>query len=91
MIVIADMVLAVAEIALAPGAVPELQLRIGKICPSADCAAVGVRCFGGGWRSCTGIVERNRAGFGFWLFTEGPGGIDPPGQGNHIENILAKE
>jgi len=42
MLVITDMVFAVAVIALAPGAVPELQLRIAHICPSANGTSVGV-------------------------------------------------
>ena len=40
--VIADMILAVAIVAIAPGAVPELQFRIRNICTAADGAAVGV-------------------------------------------------
>ena len=36
MLMIGNVVFAVAVIAVAPGAVPELQLRIAHICPSAN-------------------------------------------------------
>ena len=38
--VVVDVVLAVAAVTAAPGAVPELQLGISHICPSADTAFV---------------------------------------------------
>mgnify|MGYP006896650811 CR=1 FL=1 len=40
--VIADVIFAVAVVALAPGAVTELQFRVGHIRTTADGAAVGV-------------------------------------------------
>jgi len=47
---IADMLLAVAEIAVAPGAVAELQLRVGGVCFAANGAAVHIQIPGlGGW------------------------------------------
>ena len=61
--VIADMILAVAVIAVAFGTVTEFQLRIGHICPSANCAAVGV---GDGLLFAMGgiaVGEGDRTGF----------------------------
>jgi acyl-coenzyme A thioesterase PaaI-like protein len=52
MIVIADVIFTVAIVASAPGAVAELQLRIGNIRPAADGTAMIVRCFG----SCYGSL-----------------------------------
>ena len=62
MLVIADVVFAVAMVAIAPGAVPEFQLRIAHICPPANGAAVVVGgvglLIGRGSR-----LERNCTGF----------------------------
>jgi len=44
-LVVVNMLDAVAVIALAAGAVAEFQLRIAHIRPPADCAAVGVWLF----------------------------------------------
>ena len=95
MAVIADVILAVAVIAIAPGAVTELQLRIGDVVSSAYGAAVGVGCFGcslGGFIGA-GIKPDHlgtlRSGSG--LFPEQPGCVDAPGPGNHVEDILSKE
>ena len=52
MSVIADVIFTVAIVAGAPGAVAELQLRIGNIRPAADGTAMIVRCFG----SCYGSL-----------------------------------
>ena len=65
MSVIIDMVLAVAMVALAPGAVAELQLRVGHIRAAADGAFVGKGCLGSGYCRLvrTGVGEGNGLGF----------------------------
>lgn len=40
--VIADVIFAVAVVAVAPGAIAELQLGVGYIGPSTHCTAVGI-------------------------------------------------
>ena len=94
MIVVVDMILAVAEIALAAGAIPELQLRVGQISPTADGAFMGIGRFGrcNGGLIGSGIGEGD--GLRFLLgaaFFEQPPGVHPPGHGDHIEDIFAKE
>ena len=95
MIVVVDMILAVAEVSLAAGTIPELQLRVGEIGPAADSTFVSVRRFGGGNGSLirSGIGEGN--GLCFLLFGtalfEQPPGIHAPGHGDHIEDIFSKE
>ena len=69
MCVIVDMVNAVAVIALTAGAVPELQIRIRYIRPTADGAAVGIGFFGlngGGFISAC-IWEGNHLGTGLLI------------------------
>ena len=95
MVVIVDMVDAVAEIALAPGAVAEFQLRMLRIGPSADHAPVGVGRLGlgGGGFVRAGLGEGNHLGaFGFGSFlVEQPPGVEAPGHGEDIGNIPAEE
>ena len=83
--VVVDMIFTVAVVALTAGAVPELQIGIRNICPTADGTAVGIRTFGLGngclVRACTG--EGNH--FGSLLFlcflSEQPAGIGAPCEG----------
>ena len=66
--VIADVILAVAEVAVASGAIAEFQLRIAGICPAADSAAMGV----GGSFFGTSLSKGNRGGLpgsGFFPFS----------------------
>ena len=57
MAVVADMLLAVAVIALAPGAVAELQLRVGQVRTAAYGATVGIWSLG---RGDCGLVGTGR-------------------------------
>ena len=95
MSMIADMILAVAMVAIAPGAVPEFQVRVRHISPAADGTFVGIGGFdrGGGGLVGAGAGEGDylRAGFGFALSSEEPLGIEPPADGEDIQHILAKE
>ena len=87
--VVVDVVLAVAVVAVALGAVAELQLRIGNIGAAADGAAVMVGSLGLGFLPG---VEGDGTGFGLGLMeAAGPPGLYPPGQGDKIGNILAEE
>ena len=95
MCVIGDMLRAVAVVALAPGAVAEFQIRIRHIRAAADSAAVGVGCLGTGGFCFVGagLGEGDHfrpilAGGGLCLFAQSAG-VDPPGGGNQIQNILA--
>ena len=98
MLMVADMVLAVTVVALATGAIAELQFRVADISTAADGAFVGIGRLHTG-SAClvrTGVGEWNRAASGpIWriilLFLEQPGSIDPPGHGKHIDNVLAEE
>ena len=95
MAVVIDMILAVAMVAFAPGAVAEFQLRIRYIGTAADGTFVGVRRLGLGHRCLvrTGIGEGDR--FGLLLLgralPEEPPGIHPPGHGEYIDHILAEK
>ncbi len=67
MSVVGNMVLAVAVIALAPGAVPEFQIGEFGIGSAADGAAVGIGCLGlfpGGGLKAAGLGEGNYLGTG---------------------------
>ena len=82
---IADVILTVAEIAVAAGAVAEFQLRIGGIGSAADCAAVGVVAFSLGLTA----GEGDRAGLpGRHVFRPT---LSLPGIGNQIPYIPSKE
>ena len=92
-----NMVLTVAVITLAPGAIPEFQLRIAYIRSSADGAAVGIGGFGrsGGCLigACAGERDNLRP-FGFFggsYLPEKTAKICHPGYRDHIQNIFAKE
>ena len=92
MCMITDVVFAVAVIAVAAGAITEFQLRIGHIGSAADGALVGVSFLGNLERSRTGSIgEGDSTGLGSGLLFEKSADFDPPGQRNHIQNILAKE
>ena len=64
MFVIADMILAIAIIAIAPGTIAEFQVRVGCIRPAADGAAMVIGSFWGGHRGLirTGGGEGDDAG-----------------------------
>lgn len=88
---IADMIFAVAIEAIAAGAVPEFQLRIGYIRPSADGAAVSVIRLGR--LLILSSVELDHLGLGCRgaAPAKEPAGIQPPFQGDNIPNILTEE
>lgn len=95
---VADMILTIAIVAVTPGAIAELQLRVGNIGPAADGAAVVVGGFGlgNGGLVRAGGGEGDHGGrllgFGWALLPpEQPGGIDSPGYGEDIHHILAEE
>ena len=97
---IVDMILAVAMIAPAPGAIAELQFRITNIGAAADGAFVMIRRFnlcGAGFIG-TGIGERNGAGTALGLLrcivlflSEQATCVGPPGQREHILDIGTEE
>ena len=94
--VVVDVILAVAVVAVAAGAVTEFQLRVAHVCPSADGAFVGV---GGFYRGVTCLVRAGRGegdhiggAFLFALFAlKEPGGVGLPRDGNEIDRIFSKE
>ena len=94
--VITDMLLAVAVIAIAPGTVPELQIRMGNVGFSANGAAVGIRGLGSGGCCFVGTcIERDNLRL---LWTGGIAvpaqhtlEINTPAHGNDIQDILAEE
>ena len=93
---IGDVLFAVAVIAVAFGAVPELQIGIGKIGSAADSTAMGVGGFGLRGGSLIGTcVERNGLMLLIGSCVSGPfcgsSGVDPPGLGQNIQHIAAKE
>ena len=94
--VVADVIFAVAVVTAAAGAVAEFQLRIGHIGTAADGALVSIGCFrlsdAGFVRAGAGEGDDLRLG-GSRLrgSAEQPAGIEPPGNRNHIQHILAEE
>ena len=94
---IADMLLAVAVVAIAPGAVPELQIRMGNIGFSANGAAVGIGCLGGGGSCLIGsCIEWDYLRLllcfsSTAVMTQHAPEIDAPAHGNDIQDILAEE
>ena len=90
--VIADMILAVAVITLAAGAVTEFQLRVGGVGSAADGAFVGVVCFGFGVGGLIGTGGREGDDFapGGGL-SGGPSGVGPPAQRKNIDHIFSEE
>ena len=95
MCMIGNVILAIAEIALTPGTIPELQFRIGNIRATTDGTPMGVWRFYGSNRCLvrSGSGEWNCTGFLllFCLFPEQASGVDSPGEGEQIGYILAKE
>ena len=81
--VVVDVVLAVAVVAVAPGAVAELQLRVGAVSAPADGAFVGIVLLDLGLAEGDGFVGCGVDG----LFLELP--LPAPGQ--DIDHILSKE
>ena len=81
--VVVDVVLAVAVVAVAPGAVAELQLRVGAVSAPADGAFVGIVLLDLGLAEGDGFVGCGVGG----LFLELP--LPAPGQ--DIDHILAEE
>ena len=85
------MVLTVAVVTLAAGAVAELQLRMGYVSPAANGAAVGIgrRGFLLVFRGCVkGNDLRLDRGL---LLSEQTGEFDPPASGDDILNIRTEE
>ena len=89
--VIADMILAIAVVAVAAGAIAEFQFRVRDICASADGAAVGIV------RLCRGSAltsgERNGLA-GCRFMVDRPAlapQLCPPGQGQQIGYFAAKK
>lgn len=81
--VVGDVVLAVAEIAVAPGAVPKLQFRICNIRPSANGTFVPeVRRF-------RGFVQRDRAGLLGLLLGRFIATLAFPGLGDEVADVPA--
>ena len=96
--VVTDMILAVAMVAAALGAVAELQLGICYIGTAADTAFMGIGCLNRGRGSCVGASagELNGAcplfaGIFALITLKQPGGIGPPGHRKDIFDICAKE
>ena len=95
--VITDMILAIAIIAVTPGAIAEFQLRVGNIRSAANSAAVVVRRFRGCYCGLIGPGggegDNGRLLFGGLLLfpLKQPGCVDPPRHGEYICHILAEE
>ena len=97
---VADVILAIAVIAIAFGAITELQIRIGYIRAATNRAFMMIRRFhlcGAGLEG-TGIGERNGAGSTIGLLgsiilflAEQAGEIGAPGHREHIINVRAEE
>lgn len=88
--VIADVVLAVAEVAVAPGAVTEFQLRVTRIRSAADGAAMGVSggAFLPGLRAGEGDgASLFRRGF----LSETPSRFDLPGHWDQISSFFSEK
>ena len=85
---IADMVAAVAIIAITPGAVTELQLGIRHIGSAADSTAVGIGFFG---NFLPFPLTATKANY-FWLWGSFSSlSLHSPGGRKQIQNILTKE
>ena len=91
MAVIVDVFLAVAVIAVTPGAVPELQLRVGNVCPSAYSAAVRIGSLCG--IAGAFFVKRDRSGSGRSCLSGSVFSTELTTQpeGQKIDNILSGE
>ena len=94
--VIADVILAVAVIAAAAGAVTELKLRIGYIRSAAYGAFVKIVDF---WRRFFDLMGNCRGKLNDSSLSTGRGGFlaeyffrfDSPGEGDNIQNVLSEE
>ena len=90
---VVDVILAVAVVPFAPGAVPEFQLRIGNIRPAADRTSVGIGRFL--WLGCRlrslGTEGDDRGTLWLSVFAEQSHELPAPLHGNHIQHILAEE
>lgn len=99
MLVVADMVFAVAVVAIAAGAIAEFQLRMGNVRPAAEGAAVVIGGLGSGHR---GLIrpgrgegnDRGALGLGgglLRLFLKQPSCVDPPAYREYVHHIFAEE
>ena len=94
--VIGDMVFAIAVITVTPGAVPELQIRMGDIRGTADSAPVGVGSSGYSGGSLIGTCIKGNGlvlsvGGGILCTLSCPSCIDSPGDRKYIGHIGAEE
>ena len=97
MAMVVDMILAVAVVTAAAGAVTKFQIRIAHIGAAADDTSVGIGCLG----FCGGCFVRACVGEGddlglfltgaVGLFPEEAAGIGTPGTGEHVQHIWAEE
>ena len=92
--VIADMIFAVTEIAVAFGAVTEFQFRITHIGTAADCTPVGI----GGLALLRGyfaeVIPGELDDFHFLggnILLEEPHYLNAPGKGEHVQYIFTEE
>ena len=87
---IADVILAVAEIAVTTGAIAKFQLRVGNIGFAANGAAMGVSGMGFLLWLCAG--EGHRASL-LWcgFLSEAPSGLDLPGHWDEIACIFSEK
>ena len=95
---VADVVLAVAMVAAAAGAIPEFQVGMGDVRSSAYGALMGVGCLDGGDAGFIGACAGEGDSLGplgcggvLFLLAEKPPGIGPPGHGDYIDDIFAEE
>lgn len=95
--VIADVILAVTVVTVAPGAVPELQFRMGKVSSAADGTPMGVGCLGlcgGGFVGACVEGDHLRLllpAAGLSGFAQHSAEICPPGKRDYIQHVLAEE
>ena len=85
--VVADVVFAVAMVAVAAGAVAKFQLWVRDIRSSAYGAAVGIGLLDGGGGRLVGTGRGERDGFcfgGLCLSAEKAAQVCPPGHGDHV-------
>ena len=87
--VIVDVIFAVAEVAVAPGAVTEFQFRVAGIGSAANCTAMRV---GNGGLLAAAPGERNRSGLiGRCLFLLSTDDSKAPGGRQYVDHISATE
>ena len=94
--VVVDVVLAIAVIPPALGAVPEFQPPVAHVRPATDCAFVGVWGLGLGYSGLVGPGGGKGMGLAlgadFWrASSEKPPGVGPPAHGNDIQHVFSEE